>query len=265
MIDLIFNEFLKSNIEFGDDPDVLTDEYKIYHEEFFSDEVSDEILEDIIKFRDKLVNDKFFNKFGITFDSYLENHPSINKPHPTINFDTFKNGISIINKDVDEKVLEYTLTKHNIKKENLIETVISSISIEDIVENSDIKLVKDELYDAYGSGLYEINNRKLVMFSNYDCGSFVKNSIASICCYDPITFKFELADIICNLKDKSFHLSKKQTGYMPEQYRKYHIKEFVGKRSFRWYPEENYILLRTSLEVLEKEKDIDKRLQIQLK
>lgn len=252
MIDLVFDEFLKSNIEFEEGSDILTDEYKIYYEDFFSENISDDIINDIIEFRDKLVKDKFRDKFGLTFDECL------------LNPDIDQKEVEYICLNTQKSILKYSLMEHNIKEEDLIETLVSEVSIEDIVENSNIKLVDGELYDNYGSGLYEVGNRKFVIFSNYDCGSFVENSIASLCCYDPITFKFELADIICDLKNRSFYLSEIQTGYMPEQYRKYHIKEFVGKRSFRWHPEENYLLLRTSLEVLEQEPDIDKKLRIEL-
>lgn len=245
MIKAIFNLFLKKNIEIKhvlDEPFVdgpITDLYYVPH---IREDIDSNILDEIFKKREVIVNKEIFDKTNLTFEEFTGDLYNCN--HPNLSLEE-------INKYEEKVLIDIALKDYNITKEELLYNALYGFDTEDLVHTLNIKAVEGETYDAYGSALYKVEDKEFVIFSSYDCGSYRKSVVISLCCYDVDNQRFEVADVLHDEKSDKYLLSDIQTAEMPEEVRGNHIRNFTGKRSFFWDYENKTLKLRCALEEIE--------------
>jgi hypothetical protein len=265
MIQQLFNIFLNTN------PSVVTYECvpydgnmaPIHSVKSFKESIPDNIVDDIINYRNKIVNTRLKNITGCTPTEYTDEYIYKDIIHPTHTAKEYDILNHEINFQLEKKWIKYAQHNHNIFEKDLYEYVIYPCGLESFAENIGIELIQDEKYDAYGTGIYKVENDEFVIFSTYDNGSDVnRNVVTTLCCYNIETYQFELADIM--YEDGEFYLTEIQKTEMPEELRHMHIKNLSGKRSFRWNVKEKIVKFRSTKEFrevvaekLNKEVDID--------
>jgi len=245
MIDTVFNIFKNIGYKIVETDEELLETKidEIYYVLCFNDNIDNDILDDIVEWSNSKHEQELEKFIGISEREYIERYIHKNKKHETITNEDFSKAFEKISNDIKPLIAEYSLNKHGIKEEDLYSFDLYEKDIEDFVGLAEIENVEG-VYDAYGTALYNVNDKQFVIFSTYDCGSGRRGKVLSLCCYDPQTFKFEVSDIIHNKEKGEFYISDIQTAFMPEDLRKHHIRNFAGKRSFYWDHEEKILKLR---------------------
>lgn len=249
MIQQIFDLFVKKNInvkECDETPDENNIESNtLYYLLYFNSNIDQSIIDDIINVRDAEHERILVERIGITSDEYFDNYVYKDIEHPTISTKQLQEVYNEISTELIPFIDKYALEKHSIEKEDLFESIPAYFDTESLVEMLDLKVVGDEVYDAYGTALYQVEDKQFVIFSTYDNGSSrKKEAVVYLCCYDPETFKFELADILHDRENNHFYISDVQTAYIPEDLREHHIRNFAGKRSYNWDVDSKVLKLR---------------------
>jgi len=255
MIQKLFNIFLDTNpsVEIYEyEPNHDNDDFiaPIYSVKSYKESISNNIIDDIILYRDKIINNRLKEITGCTPEEYGNEYIYKEINHPTHTPKEYDDTYLKVSKKLEYKATKYAFDKHNILEEDLYEDILYRCDLESFAELIRIEIKKDQLYDAYGTGLYKVKDNEFVIFSTYDNGSDRnRNVYTTLCCYNLETFKFELADIM--YEDGEFYLSEIQMAKMPKQLRHLHIENLSGKRSFRWKVKEKIVQFRSTKEFRE--------------
>lgn len=252
MVNLLFDRFLRQEMKVTySEREPESGEEGLFYVACFSEKIPDKVLKDIIEWREHEMDFRMERSIGITINEYAERYIYAEKEHPTLTAEDVDKEYQRLAEEVVPDMDEYALKQHGIKKEDLTEYVLFGIDLEDFVKQIGIEPVDpNDMYDAYGTTLYQVEDRQFVIYSTYDNGSDREHDVVmTLCCYDPEENLFELADILYDQEEEVFCLTEVQTGEVPHDLSLFNARDFAGKRSFNWKVDDKYVAFRCSNEV----------------
>lgn len=101
--------------------------------------------------------------------------------------------------------------------------------------------------DAYGSGKYQLGKDKFYLFNNYGDSDLDRNPLRfhTFILLDSSN-KLHCVDISYNIEKDLFYAENYKSAMFPDEFLKYPIKEYCGKRSYYYYPTKKEIAFRCS-------------------